>query len=166
MAAQLEVARAEVLRLAAVGASECGESDEPDCEPAAAAPNAPVDLFEVSPAELAVREELASEVSELRTSVGTSAEVERRVEERAARLLRAHASVREAADELASLRARRDQLCEQLAEAADAIGAAVAEHATTCACVDPADARLDEVSRPLRPRGPPGGGRGDPPMGR
>ncbi|WP_433954621.1 AAA family ATPase [Janibacter indicus] len=148
VAAQLEVARAEVLRLAAVGASECGESDEPDCEPAAAAPNAPVDLFEVSPAELAVREELASEVSELRTSVGTSAEVERRVEERAARLLRAHASVREAADELASLRARRDQLCEQLAEAADAIGAAVAEHATTCACVDPADARLDEVSRP------------------
>ena len=148
VAAQLEVARAEVLRLAAVGASECGESDEPDCEPAAAASDAPVDLFEVSPAELAVREELASEVSELRTSVGTSAEVERRVEERAARLLRAHASVREAADELASLRARRDQLCEQLAEAADAIGAAVAEHATTCACVDPADARLDEVSRP------------------
>ena len=148
VAAQLEVARAEVLRLAAVGASECGESDEPDCEPAAAASDAPVDLFEVSPAELAVREELATEVSELRTSVGTSAEVERRVEERAARLLRAHASVREAADELASLRARRDQLCEQLAEAADAICAAVAEHATTCACVDPADAGLDEVSRP------------------
>ncbi|WP_434967068.1 AAA family ATPase [Janibacter indicus] len=148
VAAQLEVARAEVLRLAAVGASECGESDEPDCEPAAAASDAPVDLFEVSPAELAVREELATEVSELRTSVGTSAEVERRVEERAARLLGAHATVREAADELASLRARRDQLCEQLAEAADAIGAAVAEHATTCACVDPADAGLDEVSRP------------------
>ena len=148
VAAQLEVARAEVLRLAAVGASECGESDEPDCEPAAAVSDAPVDLFEVSPAELAVREELATEVSELRTSVGTSAEVERRVEERAARLLRAHASVREAADELAPLQARRDQLCEQLAEAADAIGAAVAEHATTCACVDPSDAGLDEVSRP------------------
>lgn len=150
MAAQLEVARAEVLRLAAVGASECGESDEPDCDPAAAASDAPVDLFEVSPAELAVREELATEVSELRTSVGTSAEVERRVEERAARLLCAHASVRAAADELASLRARRDQLCEQLAEAAAAIGAAMAEHATTCACVDPAPAGVDddEVSRP------------------
>lgn len=148
-ASRLEVARAEVLRLAGSGESEGNDVERDESGVGDVEPEPPVDLFEVSSAELGAREELAAEVSELRSSVGAAAEVERRVDERAVRLERGHASVREAADELASLRARRDQLCEQMAEAARAVRAAVLEHATACACGDLAGTDVDdEVSGP------------------
>lgn len=128
VASRLEVARAEVARLA--GADESGATDES------------VDPFEVSAAEVSAREQLAQDVGRLRTAVGAATEVARRVDARAARLERAHESVRVAADELAALRARHDQITEQMAEAADIVRAVVLEHAS-CVCADPADDRAD-----------------------
>lgn len=124
VASRLEVARAEVARLA--GADESGTTD------------VSADPFEVSAAEVRAREQLAQDVARLRTAVGAAADVARRVDARAARLERAHESVRVAADELAALRARHDQITEQMVEAADIVRAVVLEHAA-CVCADPAD---------------------------
>lgn len=124
VASRLEVARAEVARLA--GADESGTTD------------ASADPFEVSAAEVRAREQLAQDVARLRTAVGAAADVARRVDARAARLERAHESVRVAADELAALRARHDQITEQMVEAADIVRGVVLEHAA-CVCADPAD---------------------------
>ncbi|MGE9784167.1 AAA family ATPase [Janibacter sp. G368] len=121
---RLEVARAELARLA--GADESGATD------------ASADPFEVSAAEVSAREQLAQDVARLRTAVGAAADVARRVDARAARLERAHESVRVAADELAALRARHDQITEQMVEAADIVRTVVLEHAA-CVCADPAD---------------------------
>ncbi|GAA8853217.1 SMC family ATPase [Helicobacter pylori] len=124
VASRLEVARAEVARLA--GADESGATD------------ASADPFEVSAAEVSAREQLAQDVARLRTAVGAAADVARRVDARAARLERAHESVRVAADELAALRARHDQITEHMVEAADIVRTVVLEHAA-CVCADPAD---------------------------
>ena len=124
VASRLEVARAEVARLA--GADESGATD------------ASADPFEVSAAEVRAREQLAQDVARLRTAVGAAADVARRVDARAARLERAHESVRVAADELAALRARHDQITEHMVEAADIVRTVVLEHAA-CVCADPAD---------------------------
>lgn len=125
LGSRLDAARTEIVRLATAG------------DPGVV----PHDLD--AAAEIRVRDELAAEAAALSTELSAAADVEQRIAQSTEDLATTRQTLVEHESELASLRARRQELVDEIDERLEALASDLREHARVCVCAP------DEEAGPL-----------------